>query len=142
MLGARTRLRPLPLSLVGWCASCNNNNNNNNNNNSGSTFRDVRGAVHPLLLPGMISWASKGWPCGRFLKSILMVKLNFHHRFPEMCNICCGLTWRDVGNPYHAETPFTVVSLWCASCYNDNNNNKNFYSANLHGNMIKCALQI
>ena len=33
-------LRPLPLSLVGWCASCtttttttNNNNNNNNNNN-------------------------------------------------------------------------------------------------------------
>ena len=28
MLGARSRLRPLPLSLVGWCASCNNNNNN------------------------------------------------------------------------------------------------------------------
>ena len=22
MLGARSRLRPLPLSLVGWCASC------------------------------------------------------------------------------------------------------------------------
>ena len=32
MLGARSRLRPIPLSLVGWCASCNNNNNNNNNN--------------------------------------------------------------------------------------------------------------
>ena len=36
MLGARSRLRPLPLSLVGWCASCNNNGvlllslNNNN----------------------------------------------------------------------------------------------------------------
>ena len=28
MLGDRSRLRPLPLSLVGWCASCNNNNNN------------------------------------------------------------------------------------------------------------------
>ena len=26
MLGARSRLRPLPLSLVGWCASYNNNN--------------------------------------------------------------------------------------------------------------------
>ena len=25
MLGARSRLRPLPMSLVGWCASCNNN---------------------------------------------------------------------------------------------------------------------
>ena len=24
MLGARSRLRPLLLSLVGWCASCNN----------------------------------------------------------------------------------------------------------------------
>ena len=24
MLGAHSRLRPLPLSLVGWCASCNN----------------------------------------------------------------------------------------------------------------------
>ena len=24
MLGALSRLRPLPLSLVGWCASCNN----------------------------------------------------------------------------------------------------------------------
>ena len=32
MLGARSRLRPLPLSLVGWCASCNNDNNNDNNN--------------------------------------------------------------------------------------------------------------
>ena len=32
MLGARSRLRPLPLSLVGWCASCNNNNSNNDNN--------------------------------------------------------------------------------------------------------------
>ena len=28
MLGARSRFRPLPLSLVGWCASCNNNDNN------------------------------------------------------------------------------------------------------------------
>ena len=28
MLGACSGLRPLPLSLVGWCASCNNNNNN------------------------------------------------------------------------------------------------------------------
>ena len=26
MLGARSRPRPLPLSLVGWCVSCNNNN--------------------------------------------------------------------------------------------------------------------
>ena len=34
MLGACSRLRPLPLSLVGWCASCNNINNNNNNNNN------------------------------------------------------------------------------------------------------------
>ena len=34
MLGARSRLRPLPLSLVGWCASCNSNNNSSNNNNS------------------------------------------------------------------------------------------------------------
>ena len=34
MLGTRSRLRPLPLSLVGWCASCYNNNNNNNNNNN------------------------------------------------------------------------------------------------------------
>ena len=40
MLGARSRLRPFPLSLIGWCSSCNNNNNNNdddddddNNNN-------------------------------------------------------------------------------------------------------------
>ena len=32
MLGALSRLRPIPLSLVGWCASCDNNNNNNNNN--------------------------------------------------------------------------------------------------------------
>ena len=34
MLGARSRLRLLPLSLVGWCASCNKNNNNSNNNNN------------------------------------------------------------------------------------------------------------
>ena len=34
MLEARSRLRPLPLSLVGWCASCNYNNNNNNNNSN------------------------------------------------------------------------------------------------------------
>ena len=32
MLGARRTLRPLPLSLVGWCASFNNNNNNDNDN--------------------------------------------------------------------------------------------------------------
>ena len=32
MLGARSRLRPLPLSLVGWCASRNNNNNTTNKN--------------------------------------------------------------------------------------------------------------
>ena len=31
MLGSRSRLRPLPLSIVGWYASCNSNNNNNNN---------------------------------------------------------------------------------------------------------------
>ena len=30
-LGACTRLRPLPLSVVRWCANCNNNNNNDNN---------------------------------------------------------------------------------------------------------------
>ena len=44
MLGACSRLRPLPLSLAGWCASCNNNsnnngNNNNNSNNSNNKFR-------------------------------------------------------------------------------------------------------
>ena len=30
MLGARGKQRPLPLSLVGRCASCNDNHNNNN----------------------------------------------------------------------------------------------------------------
>ena len=29
MRGSRSRLRPLLLSIVGWCASCNSNNNNN-----------------------------------------------------------------------------------------------------------------
>ena len=32
MLGAHSRLRPLPLSSVGLCVSCNNNNDNNNIN--------------------------------------------------------------------------------------------------------------
>ena len=32
MLGACSRLRPLSISLIGWCASCNTSNNNNNNN--------------------------------------------------------------------------------------------------------------
>ena len=32
MLGARSRVRHLSLSSVGWCESCNNNNNNDNNN--------------------------------------------------------------------------------------------------------------
>ena len=47
MLGARSRLRPLPLSLVGWCASCNNNDDdnnddddNNNNNNDDNNNND------------------------------------------------------------------------------------------------------
>ena len=34
MLGARSRLRSLPLSLVGWFGSCNNKDNNHNNNNN------------------------------------------------------------------------------------------------------------
>ena len=34
MLRASSRLRPLPLSLVGWCVSCDNDNYNNNNNNN------------------------------------------------------------------------------------------------------------
>ena len=33
MLGACSRLRPLPLSLVWWCMSCNNKNDNNSDNN-------------------------------------------------------------------------------------------------------------
>ena len=33
MLGARSKLRPLPLSLIGWYTSCNNYNNNCDYNN-------------------------------------------------------------------------------------------------------------
>ena len=46
MLGARTRLRPLPLSLVGWCASCNNDNNNEHWDRTSTGF-------------------SLSWECGR-----------------------------------------------------------------------------
>ena len=31
MLGAHSGLRPLPLSLVGWCVSCNKHNNCDDN---------------------------------------------------------------------------------------------------------------
>ena len=44
---------------------------------SGSTFRDFRGLYISFLLPDWTSWASKGWPCGCSLKSILMVKFTF-----------------------------------------------------------------
>ena len=53
MLGARSRLRPLPLSLAGWCASCYNNNDNdnnhdndnNNNNNNDNNRRYIVSSV-------------------------------------------------------------------------------------------------
>ena len=52
MLGACSRLKPLSLSLVGWCASCNNNNdddddddddtdNDTDNNNDNYTWQDA-----------------------------------------------------------------------------------------------------
>ena len=49
-----------------------------------------------------------------------MVKLNFPHKFPEMCNVCCGLSWRDAGSPRRLRPlPLSLVGS-CASC--DNNN--------------------
>ena len=44
MLGARSRLRPLPQILVGWCVSCNNynNNNNSNKNNKKNNFNRIK----------------------------------------------------------------------------------------------------
>ena len=41
MLGARSRLKPLPLSLTGWYATCNNSNNNNIDNSNDPSFKPV-----------------------------------------------------------------------------------------------------
>ena len=76
-------------------------------------------AVHLLLLPGWISWACKGWPCGCSLTTILMVK------FPvPTSSLKCAMSFAAlVGGLMGALRRLKPLALffvgWCASCNND-----------------------
>ena len=58
MLGARSRLRPLPLSLAGWCVSCYNNNNNNNNNNKNNKNNNINNKKIIAKIKIILPWTT------------------------------------------------------------------------------------